>query len=78
MKNKEIKQVRIGDLKTIGDLGREMRRVYRSCHKGDIPVDNMSRFITALNIITAATREADLENRMALLEKAVNDIGHPQ
>ena len=68
MDNSQIKRVRIGNLKTIGDLGKEMRRVYRQAHTGEIPVDHMSRYVNALNIIIGATREHELEARINELE----------
>ena len=77
MTDKQLQQVRLGNLKTICDLGKEMRMVYRKCHQGEIKVEDMSRYINALNVIIGATREADLEKRMDLIEKSINDLGHP-
>ena len=75
MANNQLKQVRLGNLKTICDLGKEMRRVYRKCHQGEIKVEDMSRYINALNVIIGATREADLEKRMEALEQSLSDMG---
>ena len=75
MANNQLKQVRLGNLKTICDLGKEMRRVYRKCHQGEIKVEDMSRYINALNVIIGATREADLEKDVEALKKAIADMG---
>lgn len=77
MTDKQLQQVRLGNLKTICDLGKEMRRVYRKCHQGEIKVEDMSRYINALNVIIGAACEAGLEKRMDLIEKSINDLGHP-
>ncbi len=58
------------DLTTIGDVRRELATVYRDARSGKLPTGDASRLAFILRQMVDMHLAEDLENKIALLEKA--------
>lgn len=59
-------------LRSIRDVQNEMARLYRSAKAGDVAVGDASRLANILALLGRLIEGADLEQRIAALEKATN------
>ena len=64
------KKPRIGPLKGVGGVRRELARVYRSARAGDITPQDGSRLAFILREIREAVAGSDFERRIDALEAA--------
>lgn len=56
-------------LSTVGDVRRELARVYRGGKSGNIPIGDASRLANILLILTRCIESGDFENRLLALEE---------
>ncbi len=68
MADKQKKPVRVGSLRTIGQIASEMGKVYRACRKGDIKTADAMRLVSMLSHIRATVEIGDIELRIQQLE----------
>ena len=74
MKKKE--KPRIGPLKDVGGIRRELGRVYRAARSGDLDPADASRLAFILKQIRECIVDRDFEGRIVALEAAQTD-GNP-
>jgi hypothetical protein len=67
----EKKQTRVGPLQNLGQVLRELGRLYRAARRGDIETSDASKLASVLSIMRQCLEASDVEQRMALLEKAL-------
>ena len=67
---------RIGPLKDVGGIRRELGRVYRDARSGDLEPADASRLAFILKQIRECVVDRDFEGRIAALE-AARAGGHP-
>lgn len=57
-------------LQSVGDVSRELGRIYREARSGIIPVEHASKYANILSIIGRIMADSELENRIEALEAA--------
>ncbi len=67
---------RIGPLKDVGGIRRELGRVYRAARSGDLEPADASRLAFILRQLRECVEDRDFEARIAALE-AAQAGGHP-
>ncbi len=70
MENRE-KPKRIGPLKDVAGVTRELCTLYREARRGEIDTIDLSRFVAAMREMRGSLAVATFEKRIAALERAV-------
>lgn len=78
MKDPEDKVIRIGRLTSVGRVGIELGRVYRAARLGKIPTSDAARMAQVLLGLKSCLEAADVEQRLELIEKALEKSGGTQ
>jgi hypothetical protein len=73
MKPNETKIIRIGRLSSVGRVGIELGRVYRAARLGKINTSDASRLATVLLGLKACLESTEVERRLELIEKALEE-----
>lgn len=55
-------------LDNVGNVSRELARIYREARSGTLPVDHASKYANVLSIIARILETSDLEARLSKLE----------
>lgn len=66
-----IPRVRIGRLDTVMACSKELQRIYRKFHTGELPSQDLARLANVLNILVGMHRTYDLEARLEELERMI-------
>ena len=67
------KVIRIGRLTSVARVGAEIGRVYRAARLGKIRTEEGVRLVTMLNGLKCCLESAEFEQRLAMLEKALDE-----
>ena len=64
--------VRVGSLRTIGQVCTELGRLYRAARRGDLGTDDAARLGHILNILRQGIEVGSLESRLQRLEEEID------
>jgi hypothetical protein len=70
-------KARVGPLRNLGDVARELGRLYRKARRGEIDVADASRLATMLGTLRQCLEAGDLERRVIELEKRGAEVPRP-
>lgn len=70
------RKIRVGKLDTLGQIGAEIKRLFRAGRHGDIPTADAKRLAEVLKIAVEVTHLKDIQDQLDRLEGAKNPHTH--